>query len=172
MRHLWCANQEERTNASGRWAGEILQTKYTTKAKGGEEDACIKVNGDVLRFDSCLRAGGANGPQEADATVSPELEVPVHGIIQHFSSKEQEEVKISFLALRWTVEAARHIKVMKGWHTPHFDTSGVAIEESLLSPGHPKDLLCLVFLIQTERERVVSHISLSHNLCNISKHCL
>lgn len=153
---------------------KTLRTKYTSRAKGGEEDACIEVKGDVLRFDSGLRAGGAIGRQEADATVTPELEVPVPGIMQHFSSKEQEEVRISFLALCRTVEAARHIKVMKGWHAPHFDISGVAIENSY-SPCYHQVIPWACFALcfsSGPRESCLSYFPVSHNLGNISKRCL
>ena len=154
----------------------MLQPKYTAKAKGGEEEACTKVTGDVLRFDSCLRSRwgkwSTNGPQEADATATPELKVPVPGTVRHFSSKEQEKVKISFLSLHCMVEAARHIRGMKGWHTPHLTTSG-AVTEERYSPCYHWVMLQACFALHfLSGERVFSRISLLVLTCAISPNAI
>lgn len=115
---------------------------------------------------------GTNGPQEADATATPELEVPVPGAMQHFSSKEQEKVEIFLLSQHRTAEAAGGVRVMKRLHTPHFTTSGATIEERYRLCCHHIMLWVCFALCFLSGESLFSYFPVSHNLCNIYKCCL
>lgn len=165
MRQMWCANEGRGQTPLGD-EQEDEQTKCIAKAKGGEEDTCIKVLGMCSGLTPAWEVDGANGPQEADAAAAPELEVPVPGTVQHFSSKEQEEVKV-FLSLHCISGGCQMRQGTKGWHAAHLTTSGprraavLAITRSCYRLALPYGVFWL--------ESLLSYFPVSHNLCNISK---
>lgn len=162
---MWCANEGREQMPLGDRQERCW--RQNTDARGGEEDVCIKVTGGVLRFDSCLRIRWGKW----SSTATPELEVPIPGTMQHFSSKEQETVKV-FLSLHCMVEAARCIRGMKGWHVPHLTTHGAATKERYGPCCHQVMLWACFALCFLSGERDFSHISLIVTTCAISPNAI